>query len=288
MQESRKKMASMKEELDYLRLSKLKEQALFSKRNELEIRIAASAEEIEMLRRDFYTQDSCELNPDSKIENLIKEKEILLKEAKQNLREIDHLLDQTDEETETTIKNKEEDLAGLIVDSYPHEKAYYENLQKELEHNLIVQEGIQVFTTLNHHLLELIQNILEVRAKVRRNGIFSYIFGRSPTIQISQHLEAVNKVAAAAIDSLKHHKQSLNQNEETLSLLYEYAITLLGQLQALCETKWNFKKIDHSLTTLQAALKKLLLQIEEEAANLKSREKDYQKSLKMFIEKYCG
>lgn len=286
MLESRKKIMAMKEELDFLRLAKKKETDLYAKRNEIEIQMTILLEEIERLHKTLHSQEQSEFNFTFEIENQIKERELLLKNTKWNLREIDHILDQIDEETESTIKTKEEELIRFILEKFPEEKADYSELKTDQEHLLIVQEDLRSTVTLSQHLLELIQNVLFIRSKVRSIWILSYILGPNPNIQISKHFEAIKKLIRTEFDSLKQRNSFLNQNEQSLDLLYKKTTVLLEQLEILCSTRWSFKKIDQSLAPYYGALKNLIEQMEEEEIQIKNKEIDCQQKLGQFMEKY--
>jgi len=280
------KVKKMKDELDLLHLSQAQKSFLNSKREGLEILIHTLQDEIEILEKNKYTQDLNEFDPPSSLEALFKQKQQALKEIKSKLRDIDHLLDQFEEETEETILKREADLAFLIIEHHPAEKLGYEELQKGLNYVQTNQEGVQNLIKLHIHLLDLLHNIFEIRTKVKRQGIFSYIFGRSPNIQISQHLEALNKVSENALDLLKHCRTLLAEDEQALQLVYAEAGQILADLQYLCTQRWNFKKIDHSLKTVQHVLMKVLEQLKKGLGELQKEEKEIQRTIQNWINKY--
>lgn len=285
MEDHRQNIKKMKEELALLRLSQAQKNLLNSRRDELETLIDRMQEEKDALEKRRYAQNLDEFDVVARLTEQLNHKQHALSEMKTKLREIDHLLDQCEEQTKETLLKKEADLALLIIEKYPTEKLAYEDLQKGLKYAQLSQEEIQNLIKLHNHLLDLLQKIFEIRIKVRRQGIFSYVFGRSPNMQISQYLEALSKVASNAIDSLEHYSTRLGEDER-VSLVYAKIRSNLIDLQVLCKQTWNFKKIDDVMTTLQQTLSEGLERLEKVSLELKQEEAEIQRTIQNWINKY--
>lgn len=285
MEDHRQTIKKMKEELALLRLSQDQKSLLNNQRDELEALINRMQDEKDALEKSRYAQNLDEFDAVARLIEQLNQKQRALSEMKTKLREIDHLLDQCEEQTKETLLKKEADLALLIIEQYPAEKLAYEDLQKGLKYAQLSQEGIQNLIKLHHHLLDLLQKIFEIRIKVRRQGIFSYVFGRSPNMEISQYLEALSKVAGNTIDSLEHYSARLGEDER-ISIVYAKTRTNLADLQVLSKQTWNFKKIDDVMTTLQQTLSEGLERLEKVSQELQQEEAELQRTIQNWINKY--
>jgi hypothetical protein len=285
MEDHRQNIKKMKEELALLRLSQDQKSLLNNRREGLEALINMMQDEMDVLEKSRYAQDLDEFDAVASLTEQLNQKQHALSEMKAKLREIDHLLDQFEEQTKETLLKKEADLALLIIEHYPAEKMSYEDLQKGLKYAQLNQEEIQNLIKLHIHLLDLLQKIFEIRIKVKRQGIFSYVFGRSPNMQISQYLDALTKVASNAIDSLEHYSTLLGEDER-ISIVYANTRTNLTDLQVLCKQTWNFKKIDYFMTTLQQTLSEGLEQLKKVSHELQQEEIEIEGTIQNWINKY--
>ncbi|PJD95961.1 MAG: hypothetical protein CK425_07390 [Parachlamydia sp.] len=285
MEDYRQNIKKMKEELALLHLSQAQKSLLNNRRDELEALINRMQDEKDALEKSRYAQNLDEFDIVASLTKQLNQKQHALSEMKAKFREIDHLLDQCEEQTKEMLLKKEADLALLIIEKYPAEKLAYEDLQKGLKYAQLSQEEIQNLIKLHNHLLDLLQKIFEIRIKVRRQGIFSYVFGRSPNIQISQYLEALSKVANNALDSLEHYSARLGEDER-VSLVYAKIRTNLIDLQVLCKQTWNFKKIDDVMTTLQQTLSEGLERLEKVSQELEQEGAEIQRTIQTWINKY--
>lgn len=159
-----------------------------------------------------------------------------LAQLKKHLRELDAILDQLEDHSQEKVQSIRQQFIEKVLETYPERRQTYETLQQELTQ---VEQEKDELKLIYHHfnaIQSLLKAILEIRQKIRRWWILSYIFGANPNQIISQHLKTISQ----QIDLLMPHLNKLTYLAFKESLI---------ELQIECHKHWGFRKMDTYFVT---------------------------------------
>ncbi len=249
---AKQELNQLKSELQQAELDFKKQDQLLRKREELEI-------EIEKLEQSHLFVPS--------------DKKSFLKEMKSKRQQIDTILDMLDEDNDQKISRLRTLIKEKTLTLYPERLATFVTLSRELDsiksEKLLVQEVSLQITS----LIAILSKALEARQKIKRLGLFSYIFGENPTITISIHL-----------------KNAETQAGLLLSLFSEQLIDNLPFTQFLnifqeeCRKRWSFKHIDTFVFKAEKQLQQFLIESEEKRELISEKYRKKHKELDELLE----
>lgn len=165
---------------------------------------------------------------------------------KKRLKELDHLLDQLEEFSEENLGIMENQLVELLLITYPELQTDYDLLQTSLKKTEAQLKSHQFIYENLKQMEQLLQKTLDVRKRIKKEGILSYIFGNNPNQVISQNLKAI----ANQIDLiLPWFQKNKTLDSEYLEFLLDF--------HRECKQRWGFKKMDLYFQDTLIKLKKL-------------------------------
>ena len=211
-------------------------------------------------------------------------KEDLLQECLAKQREIDHRLDDLEEWTDEEASRVREEMISLILEIHPDQKQNYEDLAKNYQ-ELCDLDRLTTKTEQNvKQMIESIEEAQQVRGKVRKRGVLSYIIGRNPNVLIGKSLQNIHQIAE---DMLKQIPD-LSRNSaapKNLKTLYGSLEKLLKDLSARTQGQWSFKTIDTTFTDAKENLELFLESHTLESKALRTKLKSSEIKLNDWIEK---
>lgn len=194
------------------------------------------------------------------LQNLSKdkhEKEIKLLKSKKI--ELDHYIDLLESSEEESPLNLKERLTEKILVLHPDQLPFYSGLAAESAFMKKTMQVIQVYSDKLIEIRDHLQSIIEIRLRIRRLGIFSYIFGASPNHMIAQHLESIHRlIQQTPPETLLQDRPLYQQSQNTLIELSEH-----------CLQRWGFHKIETCFQDYKEKISGLILEWESVKAQQK-------------------
>ncbi|KAF3362799.1 hypothetical protein PHSC3_000658 [Chlamydiales bacterium STE3] len=168
--------------------------------------------------------------------------EALGKELIQRLRCIDKEMDSWEELDEKDLGQLQTFLAESILKSNPSQKEYFESLKsKQFQWKKIKQQNDQLIELLGN-IEHLLLNLQLARARIRKQGILSYIFGANPNMIVAQCLKGISEILQKEKPTILTGKKDFS-DVALPSLINELSI-YTEELEQACQKKWDFKRLD--------------------------------------------
>jgi len=230
---SKEEIIRIKEKIELAQTASIKLKSLLIKREELETNISL------LISHDAREQ---------------------LKHLKSKKIDLDHLIDQIEAEADQPVELLQQQLLDSLFSFYPEKSYPLLKLKQDKAHQLEELQQTQEFQELLTKVKDHLQEIINIRQRIQRLGLLSYIFGASPNVMIAHNLESVHQLIPQAMLF-----PLLKKNE-----LYLESIEVLQSLSSHCLTRWNYRKIDTCFTDYKNKLEGLLArwQSEEEIKHL--------------------
>lgn len=185
---------------------------------------------------------------------LLKQNEELLSQVKHKKSQLDHLLDEFEENSDERVNHLQAQLAEKIVQLQPDKQSLYEELQTGLRQTGQLLEEVMSIEALTAQLIHLLESLLAVRQQIRRQGLWSYIFGSNPTAAITQYLQGTELLVRTGLPKVQKAAQESFGNLE-LRETYTAFAAFLETLQKECLKRWGFGRLD---TVFPSALQELI------------------------------
>jgi ferredoxin-fold anticodon binding domain-containing protein len=215
-------------------------ESLTIKREEIEQLIEQSTKLIESSELSAYRSLTSNLQ-NAKL--MLQESEVQrakLKQLNSKKRDIDIVLDESEEVTLETLNELKEELADKIISLNADKKSAYEKLKAQRNgYQLAAKESAELGVTLGQ-LDQLIGTALAHRQIIKRQGLLSYIFGVNPNIAITKNLHAAELLIRTTLPKIY---SGLHQNQ-----LFRETYMFLEELAPHCVQRWGFGKIDQFFT----------------------------------------
>lgn len=180
------------------------------------------------------------------------EKPALLKMLKSKRQEIDNQLDAIDENIEEDRLNLRKSIKRKMLLLYPDKETSYIQLSTQVEELRRQKLFLQEVSFQIEILLSMLSKALEARRKIKRLGLFSYLFGENPTHVISSHLKNAELQSKLLLDLIQDDHAPLTQ--------------FLRVLQEETQKRWGFTRID---TIFAEAERQLQLFLQDNEDKLK-------------------
>lgn len=180
-----------------------------------------------------------------------------LKVARAKLIEIDHALDEFEEDSEETIRELEASLAEQLIEEAPEEAKGYHD---PLSHVQRAEEVLGSLSRIEEGLLELevpLKMAIKARNWVKKRGVLGYIFGPNPNLVINEQLEHIANQSEKLLIAAKDESEVLARDEETKAMAVQLA-TFLQTIKIDAKKSWSYRSFDAAFFPAQETLTALL------------------------------
>jgi len=191
-----------------------------------------------------------------------------LKVHHQQIRKIDHELDQWDELNEESLQKIRRALFLEIWNSFPQHFIEQETIWYQLEQKISFNRQFTPIQSFLEELLHVLKSVRETRIKMQGKGILSYIFGTSPNAIIEKYLLFAHDLILNHLQLIKELKQ--NAISKPIHLQLEEIYQVVEQLKDDCKKTWGFRHIDQTIATHEDQLSVLNSQIIEYAKKIQN------------------
>lgn len=227
---------------------------LIAKRDALENQIEQLHNQLDdnilQLHKAQHTNDSSS----EVLSQEIAQQQSLLATARQKKQEIDHLLDAWEASNTLTIEQLRTRLIDAILQFKPDQQSTYLHMHSSIEQVQSRSAELEEVCQICAKLIEVLDVAMQIRQTVRRQLIFSYIFGENPNVRISQQLQEAEKLSKASLARLETHRAYHQPADGDVKEAYAEINTLLHNLQIQCGKRWGFKTLDTTFKQTLVAL----------------------------------
>ncbi len=165
-----------------------------------------------------------------------------IKKLKLKKIEIDHLLDEIDGEDEQRIAQLRESLITSILEHFPDQVTVYESLTRQCSRGHLLETKLEALIESSEKIAHSIHIALRAWERPITTRILRFIFGQSPTEEITENLQRAGERCEAALEHLEgyaaHDPSDLRASE------------LCEQMQQFChafiaerEERWSFTSL---------------------------------------------
>jgi hypothetical protein len=213
------------------------------------------------------------------------EKEEERKALKESLLEVDQLLDLTDEENfDTQIHGIREQLIHEILEQYPDERMVYQEMMTSIERlESSIEQAKRALES-----VEKVENALQRATAAWEQPIsariFFFIFGKSPSAEISRQLERIEKLSPEVRDTVSEFQQGLEDPAVTSELTAQI-LEFLNGLEAQVKQKWTFTMIRTVYTPSKRAVQHFVLRLNDAQGGLEEQIVAVEKKTESWIER---
>lgn len=175
-----------------------------------------------------------------------------LNECKKKRRDIDLLLDESEDLNESEIEIMREALLNLSFQSDPIQGQEQEKKWISLKILRRQEKDLVKVKEVCEKIRTILDTTIRTRQGLRGRGILSYIFGVSPNAIIAQQFLNGQRIAAASLPFLSHlSDEPGNPSKE----LFQKIFLLINSLEKQFKAPWGFHHIDHVFTDALGKLK---------------------------------
>ena len=199
---------------------------------------------------------------------------------KQKKRELDHLLDDSEELTPGDIAAAERELIDKILVAFPDQSEEWEFRQTLIMKTRQAEKDWGVLHEGCKHLDEVLMRVSALRKSVQGMGMLNYIFGMSPNAAISRSLQEGERAIKAIVPLIDVYY--VKEQDPSRKIFYHQLIEFLQETEKhLCKS-WGFRHLDMDVRAAEDLLKIYLEQIDafktaatKEIARLEQEEIDW-------------
>ena len=199
--------------------------------------------------------------------------------------EIDHLLDEIEEEDEDRIKRLRKDLISTILDAYPEESTKFELFKAERCNS--------------EELLSKIQNVIDHSQRVANSlglalatwerpvmvRVMRYVFGPSPTEEITENLEHAGERCQAALEVLPSYRDHDSEDIRSREICEQLEVFFRAFLSER-EERWSFGSLKRVYHPALQALEHFIERIEAEQKLTEERLRDHEVAFEQWLENF--
>ncbi|MBA3722884.1 MAG: hypothetical protein H0W88_10860 [Parachlamydiaceae bacterium] len=182
-----------------------------------------------------------------------------LSQLVQKMRDLDHLLDESEELTEESLKEMERTLIRTLLELYPNENSKFENLSNRMEMTTNQVISLGSIKSQLVQIEEILKAVIQTREGIKGIGILKYVFGTSPNLIIARLLKEGGHIAQQSIKSLEDFVKNDNNNE--IKFLFVEIIMFLKKLEPKLAGTWGFKTIDIDFRNSEKQIFQNILQL---------------------------
>lgn len=208
--------------------------------------------------------------------------EKLGQELLEKLRLLDKEIDKWELIEEEDASWLEQKLISSLLEQHPREKQFIDSFNEKKSKWLYLQRNTDRLLALLANLEHLMSTLQITRTRIKRQGIFSYIFGTSPNMMITQCLQGISKVLLEDKNTIANFQKDHSSIREALTELAQYT----DELEKECQKRWGYRQLDVFIeknllkaTSLKSQFEKFHIEIEDELGKL---EKELQNWLSQF------
>lgn len=237
------KLRELKESWIKTRQERKQHSLWMQERNQIEEKTEALQNEIHGMVHALYRQNNRNPRFITDQESKINEKQELLKQLNNNKKQVDHLLDKTEEESVEKENLLKDEYVNEILKIYPEYRHHYDFLEQSLIGLTVAEKHFSAIEKICSKLCQYLSNALSTRKSIKGFGIFRYAFGISPNLIISKSLQECEHLSRQAIPVLKQ-LQEYSKDDSALFNLYIEIEELIKKLQLQCQLRWGFRHLD--------------------------------------------
>lgn len=255
-----------------------KKRTLQKKREELEVFLADAQRNSEQALLKAHQKEIAELHKKAK------DYEILSKELFHKLTLLDREIDLWEEAEEEDVEHLQNELANAILKTHPDQKEIFDafkNNQRKWQTLETQNKRIQMLLTNLEHLIDTIH---EARKRVKRQGLFSYIFGSSPNLMIAKCMQGILTVLAEEKKAVlaSNHDFKDTEMQKTMQELYEYTL----DLEKDCQKRWGYKQLDQVIEKNYLKIQEFKTRFNQIQNKLTNRSEEINKELQDWLYRF--
>jgi hypothetical protein len=279
-------LLEIKKKLIHLESSYHKRKELIIKREEIEQIIQKLKEEIENQTVHFHRYpNSTNYYASSQSNYLEFEKKFAyLNRLKKEKSQLDRDLDESEDLSEEQIEQLRKQLIESILQLYPSYRLDYESKTVFLMTLTEIEKELHVLENCFLQLKDLLNQVILIRKKIKKLGLFSYIFKMSPNVMIEQRFLEGVKIIQNTQPVLKDFHPH-NQNP-SLQHFYSNLQDFLTKLLKHFQIRWGFHHIDTTITQAEQEASTYTNQIQQMVNEIKCKKEKLKAELNAWLDQF--
>lgn len=180
---------------------------------------------------------------------------------RRRLGDVDHQLDDLDEDLELRVLNLRADLVRALLEHFPDEQPRQQERAQQLSEGRRAQQDLETLEGAGREVLTELEMALAVWEKRGQRGLLNRLFGTNPAITASKHLEKAMDHAQAALLVLSEMLSQTNPHPTVQHAhpVIEQFIFVATELQ---ETAWSFGQFSQTLAPHREHLREIMSRID--------------------------
>lgn len=191
----KEQIQDLKEQILCAKSSFQKQQSLAEQREELEKKESQLQKSIEELQKKVCHQSSEKKLSPTDLQRSLQQQKEQLETLTLHKREVDHQMDEVDEDFEPHIQQLKQRLVRSILQASPPSHASWKELEQKGKSLLEAQEFLRIEIEGGRDVTHFLNQALEARRTAGKRGFLNRIFGRNPSVIQAQYLEKAMKAA---------------------------------------------------------------------------------------------
>jgi len=168
-------------------------------------------------------------------------------------KEVDRELDLAEDVTEDSVQFLRESIISFKHETNPDLKQTYTALLTQIGQYKRIASHLESLHEINNEIAHTLGETLIAWGKVKKFGVFGYMFGANPNRVIIKALAHTHKKCDEALSLLNSLHELPEATPELLTWYTSYR-NLITHLRQECQTDWNFRKIRKDLVKIKEEL----------------------------------
>ena len=216
------------------------------------------------------------------LELLIEIEDPSREKLRQRKLEIDHLLDQIEEDTEEQLDKLREQLVEVILIEHPDQVNVYQELNRSLTRQRQAESCLLTIIDHSEATSFCLQEAIAPWDSSLLQRILGFIFTGSPAVITSKALAQAGKQSEQAIEAIDVYEKD---SETQLSCLQQLRL-LFSALVVEAPQSWDFKKLRTTFTDTRETLNALIRKIEAELETSHERVVELELEMSKWLDSY--